>query len=138
LITIYGNIIDCSFCLLSLPYDHYCSNTKPTLHAQKPPYGSPVAFSRMICIYNICRKYKMYAYSIEKSRQRVSMHFNFADNVRTVEPVRSDTWVFRHPVTSDKNYRSQNISLTFFVKKPWVFRHLSLPTSDTVLWSQCY
>jgi hypothetical protein len=23
-----------------------------------------------------------------------------------------------HPVTSDKNFRSQNISLTFFVKKP--------------------
>ena len=56
----------------------------------------------------------------------------------TVEPVWSDTWVFRHPVTSDKNFRSQNISLTFFVKKPWVFRHLSLPTSDTVLQSQCY
>ena len=56
----------------------------------------------------------------------------------TVEPVRSDTRVFRHPVTSDKNFRSQNISLTFFVKKPWVFRHLSLPTSDIVLRSQCY
>jgi hypothetical protein len=38
----------------------------------------------------------------------------------TVEPVRSDTWVFRHPVTSDKNFRSQNISFTFFVKTPWV------------------
>jgi hypothetical protein len=30
----------------------------------------------------------------------------------------SDTRVFRRPVTSDKNFRSQNISLTFFVKKP--------------------
>ena len=59
-------------------------------------------------------------------------------SVTTVEPVRSDTWVFRHPVTSDKKFRSQIISFAFFVKKPWVFRHLSLPTSDTVLRSQCY
>jgi hypothetical protein len=50
----------------------------------------------------------------------------------TVEPVWSDTWVFRHPVTSDKNFRSQNISLTFFVKKPW-----SILQPDTVLLSQC-
>jgi hypothetical protein len=49
-----------------------------------------------------------------------------------MKPVWSDTWVFRHPVTSDKNFRSQNISFTFFVKKSWVFRNLSLPTSDTV------
>ena len=51
------------------------------------------------------------------------------------------TWILIctvEPVWSDKNFRSQNISLTFFVKKPWVFRNLSLSTSDTVLRFQCY
>jgi hypothetical protein len=39
-----------------------------------------------------------------------SLYFGY-----TVKSVRSNTWVFRHHVTSDKNFRSQNISLTFFV-----------------------
>jgi hypothetical protein len=67
-----------------------------------------------------------------------SVKVNFYLKRNTMKPVWSDTWVFRHPVTSDKNFRSQNISLTFFVKKSWVFRNLSLPTSDTVFQSQCY
>jgi hypothetical protein len=33
--------------------------------------------------------------------------------VCTAKPVWSNTWVFQHPVTSDKNFRPQNI---FFVK----------------------
>ena len=32
-------------------------------------------------------------------------------NINTVELVQSDTWVFRHPVTSDKNLWSQSISV---------------------------
>jgi hypothetical protein len=58
--------------------------------------------------------------------------------VYTVEPVRSDTWVFRHPVTSDKNSRSQNISLPFFVKKNLEYSDTCHFQHPTVLWSQCY
>ena len=38
----------------------------------------------------------------------------------------SDTWVFRHPVTSDKTFWSQRFSYAFFVYKPCVFQNLSL------------
>jgi len=41
--------------------------------------------------------------------------------VVTVELVQSDNWVFRIPVTSDKNLWSKSISVNW--NKTWVFRH---------------
>ena len=49
----------------------------------------------------------------------------------TVEPVQSDTSVFRHPVTSHKKLWSQSSSVN--INKTCVFRH---PVqSDTFPWS---